>query len=144
MLDILLFIINILIWGATPFVSKICLREIGAFNYTVLRYISSGLLVAFILLFVNSDNIIKVILKNKNIYYITLLLSILSLLASCIYYFLLNKYNANFVSIIIRPISILLTALIGHFYLNEHLTLQMWYGTFIIIIGLLIFINGKK
>ena len=144
MIDIILFIINILIWGIRPFISKMCTEKIGVLNFTILHYISSGLLVTLILLFTNHKNLVKVILDNKNIYYIVLLLSLLSLIASYIYYFLLDKYNANFVSIIISPISILLTALIGQYFFNEPLTIQMWVGAIIIIIGLLIFLNGKN
>lgn len=121
-----------------------CTEKIGVLNFTILHYISSGILVTLILLFTNNKNLVKVILDNKNIYYIVLLLSLSSLIASYIYYFLLHKYNANFVSIIISPISILLTALIGKYFFNESLTIQMWLGAIIIIIGLLIFLNGKN
>lgn len=144
MIDNILFIINILIWGIIPFISKMCTEKIGVLNFTILHYISSGILVTLILLFTNNKNLVKVILDNKNIYYIVLLLSLSSLIASYIYYFLLHKYNANFVSIIISPISILLTALIGKYFFNESLTIQMWLGAIIIIIGLLIFLNGKN
>jgi drug/metabolite transporter (DMT)-like permease len=122
---------------------KICLEKIDVFNLLITRYIFSGIF-ALIIVVLNYKKTIKNISNHKNIYLILLGLSITTFIASASYYYLLNKYNANFISIILSPISILLTAVIGRLFFNEPLTNQMWLGAFIIIIGLGIFINGKN
>lgn len=143
MLDIILFISNTFLWGIKPFLYKFFFNKIGFFNSIILRYIFSGVIALLLLMYSNND-LIEKISQNSNYIISGFLLAGLSVISSLIYYFLLNKYNVNFVSIIISPISILLTALIGHFLFKEYLTLQMWIGMLLIIIGLFIFISGKK
>jgi len=143
MQDILLFILNIFILNITPFISKIYLDKIDFLNMTITRKIFGGIL-AIIIALINYKKTIKVISGDRFVYYMILLLSIGSFISSSIYYYLLDKYNANFLSIIISPISIVLTALIGTIFFNEPLTNQMWVGALIIIIGLIIFITGKR
>jgi uncharacterized membrane protein len=143
MLDIILFALNILIWNITPFITKMYLTKINFLNMTIARKIFGGLLAALIAL-INYKQTIKLISHDKAIYYNIIMLSVSSFIASSIYYYLLNKYNANYLSIILSPIGILFTALIGTVFFDEPLTLQMWIGAFIIIVGLFVFINGKK
>jgi len=143
MLDIILFILNTFLWGIKPFLYKSFFNKIGFLNSIILRYIFSAVIALLLLIYSNND-LIEKISQDSNYIISGFLLAGLSVISSLIYYFLLNKYNANFVSIIISPISILLTALMGHFLFKEELTLHMWVGMLLIIIGLFIFISGKK
>lgn len=142
MLDILAFSLNILIWSISPFYSKDLLEKITPFNFTILRGIFFGILSLLIALFINNYSILTSF--NHSFYIILTILIICSFIASNIYNYLLKKYNANIVQVIINPLIIFLSALIGSIFFNEKFTNQMWCGTFIIMIGLIIFIKGKK
>ena len=129
---------NILIAGILPFINKKLLQNIESFPYTAIRWIIGGILGICIIPFHQ-----QIYNQNVSFYFIIALLSIFSFISSNIYSYLLKNYNANTISVIINPFIILSSAIFGTMLFNEPFTYQMWVGTFIMLIGLVIFIKGK-
>ena len=142
MLDLLAYSATILIWTGTPFITKELMKVITPLNLTLLRWIIGGILSLFLLFFFNVGKSLAA--TNKNVYFILTGLSIFSFIASFSHQYLLKKYNADVVSIIVNPLLIFLSAIIGNCLYDEPYTPQMWLGTGVIIAGLIIFTNGKK
>ena len=143
MLDYLLFGANILIWNVLPFLTKMCMNMVSPQHMTILRYIYGGIIASLILLFNYKKNL-QLFSYKKYLYLIIFLLALGSYIATHIYFYILSKYDANFVNIIINPLGILLTAFIGTVFFKEIITKQMWAGIFMIVSGLLVFFYGKN
>jgi len=140
MLDLLAYGTTIFIWGGTPFITKHLMNGITPLNLTLVRWIIGGVL-GLILLFFFKDKSLDS--TNKNVFISLAILSIFSFIAAFSNQYLLSKYNADVVSIIINPLMIFLAAVIGNCIYNEPYTPQMWVGTAVIMAGLIIFTKGK-
>lgn len=143
MLDYLLFSIPILIWNTLPFFTKMYMTSVKPQHMTIFRYIYGGIIATFLLIF-NYKNNLEIFSQKKYLYFIIPILSLCSYIATHVYYYILSKYDASFVNIIINPLGVLLTACIGSVFFNEHISKQMWCGIFMIIFGLIVFFNGKN
>lgn len=141
MLDLLAYGSTILIWTGTPFITKELMSGISPLNLTLVRWIIGGILGLILLFFFKDKSLAS---TDKHIYISLAILSIFSFIASFSNQYLLKKYNADVVSIILNPLMIFLAAIIGNCLYNEPYTPQMWFGTGVIIIGLIIFGSGKK
>ena len=142
MLNLFIFGSNILIWSGIPFITKNLLKDISPLNLTILRWVTGGFL-GLILIFLFKNNL-SLSSYNKKFYFILVGLAIFSFLASYSHHYLLKKYNADVVSIIVNPLIIFLSAILGNCLYDEPYTAQMWVGAFIIIIGLIVFTKGKN
>jgi drug/metabolite transporter (DMT)-like permease len=137
--DIFVVMFNILGWSIPPFINKNLLKSMDPLSFTVLRWILS---IPFALLLAP---FFKNIYSQKSTFYITVFaLLILSFLTAIAQNYLLKKYNANIVTAIISPLVIFFTAIFGNLLFNEPFTQQMWIGLLFILIGLIIFILGRK
>lgn len=138
-IDILLISFNIIGWGFFPFINKNLLKTISPHSFTIVRWLLSIPIAIIAGLFFQD-----IYTQNFNFYIIIFITLILSFVISIIYNYLLKKYDANLITAIINPSVILLTAIIGSILFNEPFTQQMWVGFGILLIGLIIFILGKK
>ena len=111
MLDILAFGTNIFIWSVLPFISKFLMHKISPFNLSLLRYFFGGMLALILLLIFNKKNS-KIYSLDLSFYIVLAIIMIFTFAATNIYYHLLKKFNANYVSVIIYPLMIILTAII--------------------------------
>jgi drug/metabolite transporter (DMT)-like permease len=144
MLDLLAYGATILIWTGTPFITKQLMSSssISPLNLTLVRWIIGGILSLILIFLFNAGKSLEK--TERNVYITLALLSIFSFIASFAHQYLLKKYNADVVSIILNPMMIFLAAIIGNCLYNEPYTPQMWLGTGIIIAGLIVFGSGKK
>ena len=139
-LTVLLSLFNILGWSLNPFLIKHLLKQISPFAFTVLGYLIPLPLFLIISIFIKKE----ILNKSTKFYIITSIIIIITFLCRFINAFLLKSYNANIVSAIINPLVIFISAIIGAFFFEEPFTKQMWIGLVFIIIGLIIFILGRK
>ena len=136
----ILTMLNILGWAYNPFLIKTLLKKISPLGFTVLRaYLT--LPVALIgTIFVRKE----LFNKSEQFYILGLIVIVIAFIASYINAYLLKRYNANIVSAIINPLVIFISAIIGNIFYNEPFSRQMWIGLIFILIGLIIFILGRK
>ena len=137
-LDILALGFIVFVEAFFPFINKKLIENIESFPFTAIRWIIGGLIGLCFIPFHQ-----QIYTQNISLYFIIALLSVFSFIASSIYYYLLKKYDANVIAVIMNPLIIFSSALFGTLLFNEPFTKQMWLGTFIILIGLTIFIRGK-
>tara|TARA_B100001287_G_C22559490_1_gene470740 strand:+ start:310 stop:753 length:444 start_codon:yes stop_codon:yes gene_type:complete len=139
LIDIFIVMFNILGWSVPPFINKNLLKSMDPSSFTVLTWILS---IPFTLLL---TPFFKNIYSQKSTFYITIFaLIIISFLTTIAQNYLLKKYNANIVTAIISPLVIFSTAIFGNLLFNEPFTQQMWIGLLFTLIGLIIFILGRK
>ena len=133
--------INILISSFLPFINKNLMQyaKMDAITFTSARWLLS-LPIAII-----AGLFFKDIFTQKFNFYIVIFLTLLAgFFSSIMYFYLLKRFNANLLTVIISPLVIILTSIIGSLVFKEPFTNQMWLGLTILLIGLIIFILGKK
>ena len=139
LLDIFITIFNILGWSIPPFITKNLLKNLDPLSFTVLRWVLSIPLALLLAPFFKS-----IYSQKSTFYFIVFGLIIISFLTAIAQNYLLKKYNANIVSAIINPLVIFSSAIIGNLLFEEPFTQQMWIGLLFILIGLIVFILGRK
>ncbi len=138
-IDLSLIGLNIFSWSFFPFINKHLLQNIDPISYTIIRWVISIPIALVASLFFKD-----IYTQKFNFYIIVFFLLLISFITSNIQNYLLKKYDANLIAAVINPLVIFLTAIIGTLFFNEPFTNQMWFGFFIILIGLIIFLLGKK
>ena len=139
LLDIFITIFNILGWSIPPFITKNLLKNLDPLSFTVLRWVLSIPLALLLAPFFKS-----IYSQKSTFYFIVFGLIIISFLTAIAQNYLLKKYNANIVSAIINPLVIFSSAIIGNLLFEEPFTQQMWIGLLFILIGLIVFILGRR
>lgn len=133
--------INILISSFLPFINKNLMQsaKMDAITFTSARWLLSLPIAIIASLF------FKDIFTQKSNFYIIIFLTLLAgFFSSIMYFYLLKRFNANLLTVIISPLVIIITSIIGSLVFNEPFTNQMWAGLTILLIGLIVFILGKK
>ena len=132
---------NILVSSILPFINKNLMEssKMDSLSFTTARWFLS-LPIAFIAVLFFKD----VFTQKSSFYIITILTLLAGFFSSIMYFYLLKKFNANLITVILSPLVIILTAIIGSLIFKEPFTNQMWIGMIILLIGLIIFILGKK
>ena len=133
--------INILISSFLPFINKNLMQssKMDSITFTSARWILSLPIAIIASLF------FKDIFTQKSNFYIIIFLTLLAgFFSSIMYFYLLKRFNANLLTVIISPLVLILTSIIGSLVFKEPFTNQMWVGLTILLIGLIIFILGKK
>ena len=132
---------NILVSSILPFINKDLMKysKMDSLNFTTARWFLT-IPLAFIAVLFFKD----VFTQKPTFYIITILTLLAQFFSSIMYFYLLKKFNANLITVILSPLVIILTAIIGSLVFKEPFTNQMWVGMIILLIGLLIFILGKK
>lgn len=123
------------------FLDKNTLQLISPRDLTLNKWIIGGIISLSILLFLGDR---YDLVNNKRTYPQVLMLVILAMMSSLAYYFLLTKYDASTLMIILNPLNIMAAALIGWYMYGESFNREMWAGVGIIIGGLVLFLKGKQ
>ena len=133
--------VNILISSFLPFINKYLMEsfKMDSLNFTTARWFLS-IPIAFIAVLFFKD----VFIQKSSFYIMTFLTLLAGFLSSIMYFHLLKNFNANLITVILSPLVIILAAIIGSLFFKEPFTNQMWIGMIILLIGLVIFILGKK
>ena len=139
-LTMILAMLNILGWAYNPFLIKSLLKEISPLGFTILRGLLTLPIALIGTIFVRKE----IFNKSEQFYILGLIIIVIAFFSQYVNAFLLEKYNANIVSAIINPLVIFLSAIIGNLFYDEPFTRQMWIGLIFILIGLIIFILGRK
>lgn len=139
-LTMILAMLNILGWAYNPFLIKTLLKKISPLGFTILRGLLTLPIALIGTIFVRKE----IFNKSEQFYILGFIVILISFFGSYINAFLLKRYNANIVSAIINPLVIFLSAIIGNLFYREPFTSQMWIGLIFILIGLIIFILGRK
>lgn len=133
--------INILISSFLPYVNKNLMQysKMDAATFTTMQWLISIPIAIIASLF------FKDTFSQTSNFYIIIFLTLLAVFcSSIIYFYLLKRFNANLLTVIISPLVLILTSIIGSLVFKEPFTNQMWIGLIILLIGLIIFILGKK
>lgn len=132
---------NVLISSILPFINKNLMEssKMDSLSFTTARWFLSIPIAIIAVLF------FKDIFTQKSTFYIiTILILLAGFFSSIMYFYLLKKFNANLITVVLSPLVIILSAVMGSLFFKEPFTNQMWIGMIILLIGLVIFILGKK
>ena len=116
-LDVLMGSLNMFGWGLKPLLEKQGIKHSSVFLFANTRYIFTAIL-CFIILFIYKGTDIYLHLNKKTVYY-SLLVSLVGLLSALSNYYLLSKYDANYVICIVEPGVIVVTLILGDLFFNE-------------------------
>lgn len=133
------WLIVILSWTIAPFVMENLMKQITPIQLTVLKWVVGGI-VGMVALGFFRDTVPAARAVDKTFYIKLIGILILSFVAAIFYQKLLKLHNADMVILFTMPITILLTAFIGQFVYTKPYTKRMWIGTFITVLGLVIFL----
>lgn len=128
-------------WTLPSFLDKKTLQTISPRDLTLNKWILGGLISLGVLTFLGDRYDFT---NNKKTYPQTIILVLLAILSHLAYYFLLNKFDASTLMIVLNPINILAAALIGWYMYGEMFNRDMWIGVAAIIGGLVMFLKGKQ
>jgi len=138
--DMIIAMLNIMGWAYSPFLAKILLKQISPFSFTILRVFLS-IPLGIVGSFYTKNELFN---KSANFYLLTFIFVLILFITQFMNASLLKKYNANIVTAIVNPLIIFMSAVIGNLFYKEPFTRQMWIGLLFILIGLIIFILGRK
>jgi drug/metabolite transporter (DMT)-like permease len=128
-------------WTLPSFFDKKTLQIISPRDLTINRWIIGGIISLGILIFLGDRYDLA---NNKKTYPQVLMLVLLAMLSHVSYYFLLDKFDASTLMIVLNPLNILAAALIGWYMYGERFNREMWFGVVGIIGGLVFFLKGKQ
>lgn len=128
-------------WTLPSFLDKKTLQVISPRDLTLNKWVLGGIISLGILAFLGDRYDFA---NNKKTYPQVLMLVILAMLSHLAYYFLLNKFDASTLMIVLNPLNILAAALVGWYMYGERFNHEMWLGVATIVGGLVLFLHGKK
>tara|TARA_B100001540_G_C15518809_1_gene511514 strand:- start:60 stop:527 length:468 start_codon:yes stop_codon:yes gene_type:complete len=139
--DLLYFILNGGGWALKPILEKMSVDKIGFFYFSFFRYLVSGIIaIPFILYYYNKNGLPKSyknkpLLFTKDVFIWGAIVSVIAIAAIMANYYLLEKYNASYVTPIAEGILLIFSTLFSVLFLGEKVTRQMILGIFFIITG---------
>jgi transporter family protein len=136
------YLIVFLIFGIRPVLYKYILPYIQVESMIVISGLMYALLAVFYVLFISPYQPklivdVRIMNKNKSIYGWLLCTSLLGLIATYFYLYLLKDTTAFLLTALLAAYP-LVTALVGYLVLNEAVTLKQLIGSIIIIVGAMI------
>lgn len=139
--DIVIGLVNVLGWSIKPLIEKEGIKHSSFFIFANTRYVATAMICIIVLLACKrkyiTDNI-----NYKSIVY-SIIVSIIGLLSIISNYYLLSKYDANFVVGLVDSSIILTSLLLSYLFFNEIITTMRIVGISIISIGILITFLSK-
>ena len=149
MSDILYFILNGGGWALKPILEKMSVDKIGFFYFSFFRYLVSGIIaIPFIYYQYQKHGLPKgyknkPILFTKDVLFWGAIVSIIAIAAIMANYYLLEKYDASFVTPIAESVLLIFNAIFSVVLLGEKITMDMMTGIGLIIAGIM-FIYRKQ
>ena len=128
-------------WTIPSFLDKKTLQVISPRDLTLNRWVLGGVISLGILAFLGDRYDFA---NNKKTYPQIIMLVLLAMLSHMSYYFLLNKFDASTLMIVLNPLNILAAALVGWYMYGERFNREMWFGVTGIVGGLVLFLKGKQ
>ena len=128
-------------WTLPSFLDKKTLQIISPRDLTLNKWVVGGIISLCVLAFLGDRYDFA---NNKKTYPGVLMLVILAILSHFAYYFLLNKFDASAIMIVLNSLNILTASLVGWYIYEEKFNREMWLGVVTIIGGLLLFLKGKQ
>ena len=149
MKDFLLFAINGGGWALKPILEKGAVDKLGHYYFTFLRYLISGIIaIPFLIQHYYFNGFPKKYKKNSKLFLKDVVIwggivSVIAMIAIMANYYLLEKYDASFVTPIVEALILLMNAGLSVWLLGETVTTDMIIGIFFIIVGI-VFIYREK
>ena len=141
MSDILYFILNGGGWALKPILEKMSVDKIGFFYFSFFRYLVSGIIAIPFIYYQYQKHGLPKGYKNKPILFTQdvmfwgAIVSIIAIAAIMANYYLLEKYDASYVTPIAEGILLIFSTIFSVMFLGEKVTRQMVLGIFLIITG---------
>ena len=141
MSDILYFILNGGGWALKPILEKMSVDKIGFFYFSFFRYLISGIIaIPFIFYQYQKHGLPKSyknkpLLFTKDVLFWGAIVSVIAIIAIMANYYLLEKYDASYVTPIAEGILLIFSTIFSVMFLGEKVTRQMVLGIFLIITG---------
>ncbi len=139
--DLLLFTLNGGGWAFKPILEKISVDKLGHYYFTFFRYFISGIIaIPFIIYHYYYNGFPNIYKKNPKMFVNDVvvwgsLVSIVAIAAIIANYYLLEKYDSNFVTPIAEAILLIFNALFSVWFLGEEFTKDMGIGLVLILLG---------
>ena len=149
MKDFLLFALNGGGWALKPILEKGAVDKLGHYYFTFLRYLISGMIaVPFLIQHYYFNGFPKKYKKNSKLFFKDVvvwggIVSVIAMLAIMANYYLLEKYDASFVTPIAESALLIFNAIFSVVLLGEKITTDMMTGVGLIIAGIM-FIYRKQ
>lgn len=134
LIDILAGSLNILGWGIKPLFEKQGIKHSSVVTFANLRYIFTAIICLVMLISFKGPGIFNDLNSETIIY--SGIVSVLGIGAILANYYLLSKYDANYVIGIVEPSVIIITLLCGYCFFEEKVNLQRIIGIIIVCIGI--------
>lgn len=134
--------INTFGWGLKPLLEKKGVTFSDPFTFANIRYTITAIICIGLLTIYKGTNIFKS-LKYDTIKY-SIIVGFVGLSAAFSNYYLLSKYDANYVIGIVEPGVIVVTLLLGHFFFNEKINSKRVLGIFIVCIGIYVIFTSRE
>ena len=133
LLDIIAGSLNILGWGIKPLYEKLGISNSSRFVFANIRYIFTAIICMVMLLIQQGNNVFNI---NKETIYYGCIVSAMGIISIISNYYLLSKYDANYVIGIVEPSVIIITLICGYCFFNEKVNLQRIIGILIVCVGI--------
>ena len=149
MKDFFLFALNGGGWALKPILEKGGVDKLGHYYITFLRYLISGIIaIPFLIQHYYFNGFPKKYKKNGKLFFKDVVIwggivSVIAMLAIMANYYLLEKYDASFVTPIAESALLIFNAIFSVVLLGEKITTDMMTGVGLIIAGIL-FIYRKQ
>ena len=134
-----IYIILIIIFATiVPILYKCILNELPAHTVFVLSYIFISVLIFIYIIFNwNSLNFHTEKLTFKVILQLFFVVLLGSMISNYLYYNVLAKNDAYYITILIA-ISPIFTAILAYYFLNERISITTWIGIVLVVTGLIL------
>lgn len=133
LLDIIAGSLNILGWGIKPLYEKLGISNSSPFVFANIRYIFTAIICMVMLLLQRGNSGFNI---NKETIYYGCIVSVMGIISIISNYYLLSKYDANYVIGIVEPSVIIITLICGYCFFNEKVNLQRIIGILIVCVGI--------
>ena len=149
MKDLLLFAINGGGWALKPILEKGAVDKLGHYYFTFLRYLISGIIsIPFLIQHYYFNGFPKKYKKDSKLFLKDVVIwggivSVIAMIAIMANYYLLEKYDASFVTPIAESALLIFNAIFSVVLLGEKITMDMMTGIGLIIAGIM-FIYRKQ
>ena len=134
-MDVVATVSNIGLWGMKPLLEKQCIEMSSPINISLIRYLFGGILSIALILYLNKKEVFK---QDSWIYIQMIFVAMIGFIALYFNYYLLEHYDAGYVSSIIQPLTIMFTVAVGILFYGEEFNYNKITGSIIICIGLFV------
>ena len=140
-MDVIATVSNIGLWGMKPLLEKQCIEVSSPTNISLIRYLFGGIISIAMILFLNKKEVFK---QDSWIYIQMIFVAMIGFIALYFNYYLLEHYDAGYVSAAIQPLTIMFTVFVGIIFYGEEFDYNKIIGSSIICLGLFVLLMKKK